>query len=240
VYHLVSSTLPATSNENPVYDVETNLISSLKLIKECIQKKVKKIIFLSSGGTVYGIPEMIPIKETHATNPICSYGIIKKTIEEYLFLYHKTHGLDYFVFRLSNPYGERQNPNAAQGAIPVFINHSINGETINIWGNGEVVRDYIYIKDAVKVLVTALKKRSTERVFNLSSGTGFSLNQILEFIEEVSGRKNIVEYKDGRIIDVPENILDNTLVKNTFDWKPDTGIKSGIKLTYNYLLKLNA
>jgi UDP-glucose 4-epimerase len=150
------------------------------------------------------------------------------------------YGLDYFVFRLSNPYGERQNPLAAQGAIPVFIYHSINGETINIWGNGEVIRDYIYIKDAVKVLSAALSKNSNDRIFNLSSAKGYSLNQILEFIEEVSGEKNIVEYKDGRNIDVSVNILDNDLVKKTFDWEPETDIKAGIKLTYNYLLKQNA
>ncbi|MBK8552884.1 MAG: NAD-dependent epimerase/dehydratase family protein [Ignavibacteria bacterium] len=239
VYHLVSSTLPANSNENPVYDVETNLISSLKLIKECINKKIQKFIFLSSGGTVYGIPEIIPVKENHRTNPICSYGIVKKTIEEYLFMFEKIHGLDYFVFRLSNPYGERQNPLAAQGAIPVFINQAINGQPINIWGNGEVVRDYIYIKDAVKVLADALIKTGRDRVFNLSSGTGYSLNQIIEIIEGVSGMDLNVIYKEGRNVDVPVSILDNTLVKETFDWNPQTEIESGIKHTYKYLLKHN-
>ncbi len=240
VYHLVSSTLPATSNDNPVYDVETNLISSLKLIKECLDKKIKKIIFLSSGGTVYGIPENIPLKEDHPANPICSYGIIKKTIEEYLFMHEKIHGLDYYVFRLSNPYGERQNPHAAQGAIPVFINNVIHGQTINVWGNGEVVRDYLYIKDAVKVLVKALSVNNKNKIFNLSSGTGLSLNQIIGLIEEISGKKADIVYKEGRSIDVPVNILDNTLVKKTFEWNPSTCIRDGITFTYNYLSKLNA
>lgn len=239
VYHLVSSTLPATSNENPVYDVETNLVSSLKLIKECINKKIKKFIFLSSGGTVYGIPEKIPIAENHRTNPICSYGIVKKTIEEYLFMYEKIHGLDYFVFRLSNPYGERQNPLAAQGVIPVFINQAIYGQPISIWGNGEVIRDYIYIKDAVEVLAEALSMNSSHRVFNLSSGTGYSLNQIIEMIEAVSGMDLNVIYKEGRNVDVPVNILDNTLVRGTFNWNPDTTIKTGINRTYKYLVKHN-
>ena len=239
VFHLVSSTLPASSNDNPVYDAETNLISSLKLIKECIDKGIKKIVFLSSGGTVYGVPGTIPIKEEDSTNPICSYGIIKKTIEEYLYMYEKISGLDYFVFRLSNPYGERQNPHAAQGVIPVFINSAITGETINIWGNGEVIRDYIYIKDAVKVLADSIKIKSDRKIFNLSSGTGYSLNQILDLIKEISGKTIKVEYQEGRQIDVPVNILDNSLAVKTFNWKPETDIKEGIKLTYNYLENLN-
>lgn len=238
VFHLVSSTLPASSNENPVYDVETNLISSLNLFKECVERKIKKVIFLSSGGTVYGVPESIPVKENNTTNPICSYGIVKKAIEDYLFMFRKIYGLDYFVFRLSNPYGERQNPFAAQGVIPVFMNNAIEDKQISIWGDGEVVRDYIYIKDAVEVLVKSLKVNSENKVFNLSSGTGFSLNHIIDFIKVVSGKEIRVEYQKGRSIDVPVSILDNTKVKETFEWLPETEIMDGMTRTYNYLINL--
>ncbi|HMQ69053.1 MAG TPA: NAD-dependent epimerase/dehydratase family protein [Ignavibacteria bacterium] len=238
VFHLVSSTLPASSNENPAYDVETNLISSLSLFKKCVERKIKKVVFLSSGGTVYGIPETIPVRETNSTNPICSYGIVKKAIEDYLFMFHKIYGLDYFVFRLSNPYGERQNPMAAQGVIPVFMNNAIEGRQINIWGDGEVVRDYIYIKDAVKVLARSLKVSSDLKVLNLSSGTGYSLNQIIDLIREISGKKIKVEYQKGRSIDVPVSILDNTRVMEIFKWTPETGIKDGMSKTYNYLINL--
>ncbi len=239
VFHLVSSTLPASSNENPSYDVETNLISSLNLFKECVERKIKKVIFLSSGGTVYGVPESIPVKESNSTNPICSYGIVKKAIEDYLYMFYKIYGLDYFVFRLSNPYGERQNPFAAQGVIPVFMKNAIEDKQINIWGDGEVVRDYIYIKDAVKVLADSLKINSTDKVLNLSSGTGFSLNQIIELIKEISGKDIKVEYQKGRSIDVPVSILDNAKVREIFSWQPETEIKSGMLKTYNYLINLN-
>lgn len=239
VFHFVSSTLPANSNENPVYDAETNLISSLKLFRECVNKKIKKIIFLSSGGTVYGIPEKIPVKENYNSNPICSYGIIKRTIEEYLFMFKKIYGLDYFVFRLSNPYGERQNPGAAQGVIPVFINKVLNNQKIIVWGNGEVVRDYIYIKDAVKVLAKAVDTESAVKVFNLSTGKGNSINEIIKLIKKITGRKIKIEKKEGRLLDVPISILDNSLVKKIFKWKPETSIKDGIELTYNYLKEVN-
>lgn len=239
VFHLVSSTLPASSNENPVYDVETNLVSSIRLFQECTARKIKKVIFLSSGGTVYGIPDKIPIKENYSSNPVCSYGIIKKTIEEYLFLFEKLYGLNYSVFRLSNPYGERQNPLAAQGAVSVFIHKAIVNEVITIWGDGGVIRDYIYIKDAVKVLADSIEINSNEKIYNLSSGSGHSLNDIIKIIEDVSGKKIRVDYIEARNIDVPVNILDNTLVKRTFEWKPETDIREGIKITYNYLKKVN-
>lgn len=237
VFHLVSSTLPASSNENPVYDAETNLISSLKLFRECIDEKISKVIFLSSGGTVYGIPESVPVKEDYFSNPFCSYGIIKRTIEEYLFLFNKLHGLDYYVFRLSNPYGERQNPLASQGAVSVFINKVINDETIEIWGDGKVIRDYIYIEDAVKVLVKSLEVSSSDKVFNLSTGIGYSLNEIIDVIGKISGKKIFTEYKDARSIDVPVSILDNKLAEKVFGSKPRTSIEEGIRKTYEYLMK---
>ncbi|MEP7145556.1 MAG: NAD-dependent epimerase/dehydratase family protein [bacterium] len=239
VFHLVSSTLPAASNENPIYDVETNLISSLMLFRECVDRKIKKIIFLSSGGTVYGIPKNIPIKENHFSNPICSYGIIKKAIEEYLFLFERIYGLDYLVFRLSNPYGERQNPYASQGVIPVFINKAIHEEKIIIWGDGSVIRDYIYIKDAVKVIAGSIKKETSSKVFNLSSGKGYSLNDIIELINLISDRKTRVEYTESRYSDVPVNILDNELVKKTFGYEPQTNIEDGIKKVFRYLQNMN-
>jgi UDP-glucose 4-epimerase len=237
VFHLVSSTLPASSNENMEYDVESNLISSIKLFQQCVNFKIEKLSFLSSGGTVYGIPEIIPVKENFFSNPICSYGIIKRTIEEYLFLFGKIHDLNYNVFRLSNPYGERQNPHASQGAIAVFMHKIINDETIEIWGDGEVIRDYIYIKDAVTALAYSMEIDSPGKVFNLSSGKGYSLNQILDFMKKISGKDIKLKYVSARNVDVPVSVLDNELLKKTFNWKPDTDIEEGIRKTYNYFLK---
>ena len=238
VFHLVSSTLPESSNKNPEYDAETNLISSLRLFQECIAKKINKVVFLSSGGTVYGIPETIPIPENHSAHPICSYGIIKKAIEDYLYMFNKLYELNYNIFRLSNPYGERQNPNASQGAVPVFINKAINEEEITVGGNGDVVRDYIYVKDAVKVLVRSLNHEAKDKIYNLSSGEGHSINELIDLIRKVSGKVLKVKYLKGRKIDVPVNILDNTLVKSSFSWKPEKKFEDGLKVTYDYLKKM--
>ncbi|MBI5401930.1 MAG: NAD-dependent epimerase/dehydratase family protein [Ignavibacteriae bacterium] len=236
-FHLVSSTLPANSNENPIYDVETNLVSSLRFLNEAFINGISRIIFISSGGTVYGIPERLPIKEYHPRKPICSYGIIKKTIEDYLYMFGKLYGMDYYVFRLSNPYGERQNPNVAQGVIPVFLKKLIKGEQIEIWGDGSVERDYIYIKDVTGALVKSLDANPNERIFNLGSGRGYTLNDIIGIIEKVTKKKANVLYKEKRNIDVPVNVLDNKLISEKLDWKPLTEIEKGIEKTYQYLLK---
>ncbi|MBX7043642.1 MAG: NAD-dependent epimerase/dehydratase family protein [Ignavibacteria bacterium] len=240
VFHLVSSTLPANSNENPVYDAETNLLSSLNLFRECVERGVKKLVFLSSGGTVYGIPESVPITEDHPSRPVCSYGIIKKTIEDYLYLFNYLHSLNYVVFRLSNPYGERQNPFASQGAIPVFLNRIMKGEQITVWGDGSVVRDYIYIKDAVKALASSLSHETTHRIFNLSAGSGYSLNELLAVMKEVTGRNDMnVKYEPARNFDVPVSILDNSRIRKELKWKPETSLRDGLIATCNYLKSLN-
>jgi UDP-glucose 4-epimerase len=155
IYHLVSTTLPKSSNDNPAYDIETNVIGTLHLLDLARKKMGKKVIFISSGGTVYGVPGEVPIKESYPTNPLCSYGIVKLTIEKYLALYHQLYGLDYCVIRPSNPFGERQRVTGAQGAVAVFLHKALRDEPIEIWGDGTVVRDFIYVGDLTAALVKA-------------------------------------------------------------------------------------
>jgi UDP-glucose 4-epimerase len=239
VFHLVSSTLPASSNTNPIYDAETNLVSSLRLLEECAANKIEKIIFVSSGGTVYGDPQYLPVNENHPRHPIVSYAIIKNTIEDYLFMFNKLHGLEYTVFRLANPYGERQNPLVAQGAIAVFLHKIIHNQQIEIWGDGSVIRDYIYIKDAVDAISKAIDVDNKLKIFNVGSGKGYSLKQLLNFMKKFSGKKIKVKYEEGRVIDVPVNILDISLIKKVYNWKPQTSIETGIKNTYNFFVNNN-
>lgn len=237
VFHLVSSTIPAMSNLNPVYDVESNLVSSLNLLNLCVRMKIKKVIFISSGGTVYGKPITKLIGENHPSRPICSYGIIKKTIEDYLYLFKNNYGLDYCVFRLSNPYGERQNPFLAQGAVTVFLYKAFKGQIIEIWGDGNVIRDYIYIKDIISVIASFPDRILKTNIFNLSSGKGVSLNHLLNLTREISGKKIKVKYEESRKTDLPRNILDNSLAKKEFHWKPEIGLRKGMEITYNYIKK---
>jgi len=236
VYHLVSTTLPQSSNLNPAYDVESNVLGSIKLLEECVSQSVKKIVFLSSGGTVYGVPKTIPITEDHACNPLCSYGITKIAIEKYLNLFYYLYNLDYSVIRLSNPYGERQNPNVPQGVISVFLKKVLLGEKIDIWGDGSVIRDYIYISDVSSALINVIKKSSVNKTFNVSSGAGYSLKEIITSIENVTGMNALVNYTNAnRKFDVPVNILENTLFKNEFGWSQVIPLEEGIGRTWNWI-----
>jgi len=235
IYHLVSTTLPKSSNDNPVYDMETNVIGTLRLL-DLAKKKNKKIIFVSSGGTVYGIPEEVPIKESHPTHPLCSYGIAKVTIEKYLYLYHHLYQLDYCVFRLANPFGERQKVTAAQGVIAVFLHKALHDQPIEIWGDGTVIRDYLYVKDAIAPLVTAITYRGDCRIFNVGSGKGKSLNEVLAAIGALLGRQVRCNYTPSRAFDVPSNVLDISLASRLLNWTPKTSFQEGLSRTRTWIV----
>lgn len=234
IYHLVSTTLPKSSNENPVYDIETNVVSTLHLLNLICKGDKKKIIFISSGGTVYGVPKSTIISEDHPTDPICSYGIGKLTIEKYLQLYHKLFNLDYTILRLSNPYGERQRATAAQGAVAVFVYKALKSEMIEIWGDGSIVRDYLYISDAVEAMIAAIDFEKSPRVFNIGSGVGYSLNEILKEIESIIDRPIARHYKIGRMLDVPTNVLDIERAKNFLCWKPQIDFRQGLARAFTW------
>ena len=237
IFHLVSTTLPSSSNQNEIYDVESNLISSLHLLREAVSHNIKKIIFISSGGTVYGIPTVTPIPETFAGNPLCSYGIIKKTIEEYIYMYNNLYGIEYTIFRLSNPYGERQNPFVPQGAIAVFLKKIIMNEPIEIWGDGNIVRDYIYISDVINAILKSRENSDCKGLFNIGYGEGHTLNDILKILKDVTKKDFKVKYTAARNIDVPNNVLDISKAKKTLGWSPQISLEEGIRMTYKYFLE---
>lgn len=235
VFHLICTTTPRISNENPVYDIETNLIGTIKLLDIAKGVNGLKLIFISSGGTVYGEPEITPILEDHSTNPICSYGINKLAIEKYLHLYDHLYGLDYVVLRVSNPYGEKQNPESAQGAIPVFMLRILQNKPIHIWGDGSVARDFIYISDVIDALVTAMETNSSKKIFNVGSSVPTSLNELVKTIENVSGETAIVEYSPERKLDVPVNCLDISRAIADLGWSPKVSMQDGLKRTWDWL-----
>ncbi len=235
IFHLISTTLPKSSNDNPVYDVQTNVIGTLHLLELARRESVRKLVFVSSGGTVYGVPKQVPIKESHPTDPVCSYGITKLAIEKYLGLYHSLHGLDYCVLRVANPYGERQRVNATQGAVTVFLHKALRNETIEIWGDGSVVRDYIYVGDFVDAALKACSCQGDQRVFNIGAGKGKSLNDVLAAVESLLGAEVQRRYVSSRSFDVPTNVLDISLAKEALHWHPTIPFREGLSRTMNWL-----
>ena len=235
VVHLITSTLPKTSNDDPMFDVQSNVIETLFLLEQCVVKKIKKIIFISSGGTVYGVPKSIPVSEDNQTNPICSYGICKLTIEKYLSLFKQIYNLDYTIIRPSNPFGARQNPFGIQGAIPVFLGKIFRNEPIQIWGDGNVIRDFIYVEDLANGIYNAIINKTSSQIFNIGSGFGYSLNEMLAIMKKVTNYNFSVEFKDSRNYDVPEIYLDISRAKKELDWKPTTSIEKGIIETWKFI-----
>jgi UDP-glucose 4-epimerase len=238
VFHLISTTLPKTSNDDPAFDVQSNVIETLFLLEQCAARKNVKVVFVSSGGTVYGKPRQLPIPEASPTEPECSYGITKLTIEKYLALYNHLHGLDYRIVRPSNPFGPRQNPDGIQGAIPVFLGRVARDEPIEIWGDGEVVRDYLYVEDFVDGLYRAACADVPERIFNIGSGRGHSLNEIVASIRTVTGRPVRVVHRQGRSFDVPQIYLDVSRAAEWLGWHPATSLDDGIGKTWEFVSRL--
>lgn len=236
-FHLISTTNPGTSNLDPIGDIQENLVPSIQFLKICVKTKIKKVIFLSSGGAVYGTPDSTPINEDHPLNPESSYGIQKVAIEKYLYFFYKNYGLEYTIVRPSNPYGPRQNPYTVQGLISVALHKLRNEETLSIWGDGTIVRDYIFIDDLIDAIYRVTMSTSSCRIFNIGSGIGYSINEIIRIIEKVVGKKIKVEYMDTRIGDPIITVLDTSRIRKEVGWEVTTDIETGVKHTWEYITK---
>lgn len=237
VYHLVSTTYPATSNKNIQKEISDNIVAAVNFLEACVKNKVKKVVFISSGGTVYGKTFTVPIKEDTITNPINSYGIQKLTIEKLLYLYNYMYNLDYCIIRLANPYGPYQRVHSGLGVISIFINKAVNNEPIRVFGDGNIIRDYIYIDDVISGIINIANYNGSEHIFNLGSGKGLSINEIVDEIEYVLNRTLIVEHVPGRKVDVPVNILDMSRYNNEIGKISYTPLELGIKKTIDFQLR---
>ena len=237
VFHLVSTTLPKSSNEDPIYDVQSNLVASLQMSDAMIEQKVPRIVFISSGGTVYGRPRYTPIDERHPTEPEVSYGITKLAIEKYLQMYGRLHNIKPIILRVTNPYGERQRIETAQGAVGVFLHRALNGQPIEIWGDGTVQRDFLHVSDVADAFAQALTYTGSETVFNISSGKGLSLNELINMIEKVNNCPIERIYKPARPFDIPINFLCNKLAKKELSWTPMVKIEDGLTRTSSWMKK---
>lgn len=237
VYHLVSTTVPTTSNQHISQELVSNVIFSANLFEACIRCDVKKVVFVSSGGTVYGKEVDCPLKEKTATNPISSYGVQKITIEKLLYLYRYMYGLDYRIIRLANPYGPYQRPNGVLGAVTTFTYKALKGDEITVYGDGSVVRDFIYIDDAIRAIMKIVNGENKHRTFNLGCGYGTSIKQVLETIEKALGIKLNVSYLEGRKVDVPVNYLDISRYEKYYGALNPISLEDGIRKTANFMKK---
>lgn len=235
VYHLVSSNVPTTSNQHISLDIQANVLFSSYLFDACVEHSVKKVVFISSGGTVYGKEATCPLSEEIPTNPISSYGIQKITIEKLLYLYNYMYGLDYRIIRLANPYGPYQRPNGVLGAVTTFTYKAIKREEIQVYGDGSVVRDYIYIDDAINAIIKVVNGENKHHTFNLGCGYGTSIKELLLTIEKALGIELKIVYRAGRTVDVPVNYLDISRYEKYYGKLNPISLEEGIKRTAKFM-----
>lgn len=237
VYHLISTTVPTTSNQQISQELMSNVFFSSNLFEACVRCGIKKIVFISSGGAVYGKESDCPLKENIATNPISAYGVQKVTIEKLLYLYRYIHGLDYRIIRLANPYGPYQRPNGALGAVTTFTYKALKGEEITVYGDGSVIRDFIYIGDAIKAIIKIANGENKHRIFNIGCGYGTSIKQVLETISQALETELNVVYKDSRKVDVPINYLDISRYEKYYGKLNPISLDEGVKRTAEFMKK---
>ena len=234
VFHLIHATTPQSANLDMVGDLRQNVAASLALFDICRNSGVEQIIYMSSGGTIYGPSTQIPTSETAPTEPITAYGVGKLAIEKYFALYAHLYGLDYRILRVANPFGPFQIPLKNQGVIAALISRALRNETIEIWGDGSVVRDYVYVGDVVTALECAMFDQSDFHIFNIGSGQGRSLLQIIGDVQSLLNIELKLEWKLGRSVDVPVSILSIERARTVLGWVPTTSFESGLQKTVDW------
>ncbi len=228
VCHLASSTIPATANADPISDVEANLVDTLRLLEAMRHSGSGRLLYLSSGGAIYGAPTSVPIREDHPTDPLSAYGITKLAVEKYLAMYARTGALRPTIIRPSNAYGSGQTSLGRLGAVTTFLNLALSGKTATIWGDGSVVRDYVHVSDICELMLLAAEHGETG-IFNCGSGQGTSLLELMTLIETITGKPIARHMRPTRSFDPPAIVLDTSRAEAAFGWTPKIKLEDGIR-----------
>ena len=232
VFHLLGGTNPEVSNKDPVADLQVNAIASISMIELCRAAGVRRLVFISSGGAVYGVPHSVPIGEDAPTQPISAYGINKLMLEKYLQLYGRLGGASPVILRVANPFGPYQSPFRRQGLIAAMIETVLAGRNPEIWGDGQVVRDYLYVQDVAEAMLAAARYEGPQQVFNIGSGTGRSVLDVLDSVCRLLGRERPpVTFRPARKADVPANVLDVGLAHRELGWSTQVSWEEGVQQT---------
>lgn len=215
---------------DPVFDASVNILGGLRLLEACTRHKVRKFVYASTGGALYGEGRQLPATEEHPVNPEAPYGVSKHTLEHYLYLWKLLHGLDYTVLRYPNVYGPRQNPHGEAGVNAIFIGLMLEGKRPRIFGTGEQVRDYLYVADVVEGNVMALEGASGE-MLNLGTGVGTSVLDIVRGLNAILGTRIEPLFEEARAGEIQRIYLDASRAKHVLGWTPRTSFAEGLALT---------
>jgi len=227
IFHLASTHFPKEANAHPLADAENSILGTISMTDMAKTLGVRRLVFASSGGTVYGNLLEVPVPETHPTRPITAYGISKLASEHYLRFLDST-GIETISLRIANPYGPEQNINKAQGALTTFCHHAVQDLPISIWGDGTVERDFVHVDDVARAFVFAADSTARATEINIGSGQGASLNALLDLIR-AAGCSPKVEYQNARSFDVPHSVLKIDRAQQLLDWAPQKSLMSGVQ-----------
>lgn len=236
VFHFISTTTPATADNDPLIDVNTNIQMSIELMQECVSAGVQKVIFASTGGAIYGENSSEQVSEATTPLPVSPYAIGKLTIEHYLRYFDRKYGLKGLVFRISNPYGERQPLASKQGVVPIFLQHIAKNEPITILGDGSMVRDYIYVKDVVEMIAASFETAKKD-LYNIGSGQGFSVNEVVEVMRRTTNKQIKLKHAAKPTTYVDKVVLDTVSFEQEFQDFPKTNLETGMLATWQYVLE---
>jgi len=228
VFHFISSTIPFDGTNTAIENITDDILPTIKLLDAMKMKKINKIFFISSGGTIYG-ECCLPAKENDKLSPGCIYAVQKLVLENYLSLYEKYDNIQAFILRISNPYGLELNKEKKQGVIPIFTQKILKNEPIEIWGSGENRRDYIYIDEVIDAIELIYQYNGKYRIFNIGTGKSYSIKEIINLIETETKKHAQIIYKNKRKCDLMNSVLDTSLIYKECGWRSKLTIEQGIK-----------
>ena len=234
-FHLAAQSSVVVSVENPALDFEHNILQPIKLIQVLLKSNCKKLVFTSSGGTIFGEPTLIPTaEEDYADEPESPYGVAKKRLNELIKIMLKNSSMKYSILNLSNVYGPRQDPHGEAGVVSIFANKYLKNEEPTIYGDGEQTRDYIYVKDVVSALIKA-SKIEENHFLNIGTGIETSVNDLANSMKiQFKSEINPI-YKPPREGELNRSVLNNTKAKKELNWKPEYSLDDGMKQVFNWL-----
>jgi UDP-glucose 4-epimerase len=218
---------------DPAVDARINIEGSLNILENCRKYRIKKIIFASSGGVIYGECGSVPPNEDSPTSPISPYGVSKYAMECYLSSYEKIYGLKYTALRYGNVYGPRQDPYGEAGVVAIFSRKMLNNERVDIFGDGEQVRDYVYVGDVVKANILSLENGDNE-IFNIGTGKSASVNRLFSEMKDLTQYSKQAVYKTARAGELMNSSLDVGKAEKKLGWKAEVNLKEGLKKTINF------
>ena len=236
VMHIAAQAAVPTSMEDPVFDASVNAMGSLNVLECSRRTGVRKVVYAASGGTLYGEPRKLPVKETalSSARPVSPYGISKKVVIDYLSFYERHHGIEWTALALANVYGPRQDPNGEAGVIAIFSSKMLAGQAPTIFGDGNQTRDYVFVDDTVHAFALAAEQGSG-RLMNVGTAVETSVNGLYRMLSSITGFAGTPGYGPARQGDLRRSVLDTALAEDVLGWRPWTHLEDGLAETVSFM-----